>query len=246
MKPRIVIETGSARKRLRRKLGYALWWLLLLAGVYGLGNWHAHDFRPYWLDGEQAALEPLTLCERELRQVRSARRRLAEEAAYLTQSVAVEREACAGVTTSLVEQQEELSKLREQLAFYRGIVAPDEVSAGIQVHGLDVRLAERQVHEFRLTLTQAVRGGEVVRAKVKMSLEGLRADQRVSLPFSELLVGGDLGEVFEFRYYKELFGEFRLPRDLTPLRISVTLDPVRRGQKSITRTFAWTELLAGG
>lgn len=184
-------------------------------------------------------------CRADLKAAQRRARQLNEESAYLKQSVIVEQEACFGVRDSLQDKQNQISDLREQLAFYRGIVSPEESSLGVRIHGLDVRQVKNQIHNFRLTLLQSVREGGDAAGRASIKLEVLQDSQVQSLDLQDLLVAGEYSGQYEFRYYAELYGEFKLPAGVRPLRMVVALTPKGKRRATVVKTFVWDDIMAG-
>ncbi|MGJ8669002.1 MAG: DUF6776 family protein [Oceanococcus sp.] len=186
---------------------------------------------------------PYASCPEKLSATERERRVLREELAYTKQSVVVEQEACFELRKSLAKQEDELSKLNEQLAFYRGIVSPEQDEAGVRIHGLDLFKISRRSVQFRLTLIQPVRQSKDANGRLNIVVEGLAGDVFRQIPMSELGFAGDFSGEYAFRYYMELHGQFRLPEGFKPLRISTEAIPNTKGRKPVRQTFIWQEAM---
>lgn len=182
-------------------------------------------------------------CPAQLASLRRQHRQQSEELAYVKQSVIVEQEACFELRDDLREQLAEVGKLNEQLAFYRGIVAPEQNIAGVRIHKAEVMPLYGRNYQFRLTLLQPVRQSSDAKGMLKLHLEGLKKETFVSVPLNEIALGQKPPAFYEFRYYVEIFGQFRLPSDYRPLRLVAEAIPEERGLKPVSQTFVWTEIL---
>ncbi len=221
-----------------------LWWVVCGAV---LGAVLLEIFRPApdILDGAElsAAQDARLGLEKRVQVLERERRQLREELAYLKQSVVVEQEACNGVRDALQDKDMVISKLHEQLAFYRGIVSPEESPDGIQVYKLVLDALGERTFQFRVTLLQPVRQAVDAKGVLAMRLEGMVGDRVKSMRLSELMVGGSFSPSYEFRYYTELFGQFRLPEDFAPLRLKVGLIPAGKRRVDWTETYVWNDLM---
>ncbi|ORE85301.1 hypothetical protein ATO7_15997 [Oceanococcus atlanticus] len=182
-------------------------------------------------------------CPAQLSALQRQRRQLSEELAYVKQSVIVEQEACFELRDSLSEQVAEVGKLNEQLAFYRGIVAPEQNLAGVRIHKAEIMPLYGRDYQFRLTLLQPVRQSSDAKGMLKLHLEGLKKDVMLALPLRDIALGEKTPALYEFRYYVEVFGQFRLPSDYRPLRLVAEAIPEERGLKPVSQTFVWAEIL---
>lgn len=203
--------------------------------VYGVMPASSEDFVEDALVGAD--------CPAQLASLQRQRRQQSEELAYVKQSVIVEQEACFELRDSLNEQHIEIGKLNEQLAFYRGIVAPEQNIAGVRIHKAEIMPLYGRDYQFRLTLLQPVRQSTDAKGMLKLHLEGLKKETLVSVSLNEIALGQKPSALYEFRYYVEVFGQFRLPSDYRPLRLVAEAIPEERGLKPVSQTFVWTEIL---
>ncbi len=182
-------------------------------------------------------------CPAQLGALQRQRRQLSEELAYVKQSVIVEQEACFALRDELKQQLSEVGELNEQLAFYRGIVAPEQNLAGVRVHKAEIMPLYGRDYQFRVTLLQPVRQSSDAKGMLKLRLEGLKNETLLILPLNEIALGEKPPAFYEFRYYVEIFGQFRLPADYRPLRLVAEAIPEERGLKPVNQTFVWAEII---
>ena len=132
------------------------------------------------------------------------------------------------VKQSLSSQQSEVSELREQLAFYRGIVSPNE-SAGVRVFEFKVyRVGEEAAHagnwRYDLVLIQSVRHEKSLDGSIAVGIEGVAQDGRKQLlKLADLATDDNKNLLFSFKYFQEFSGGFHLPDGFKPVRAVVTL-----------------------
>jgi hypothetical protein len=115
---------------------------------------------------------------RSLRQANAENERLRDELTYLQRSHEIDGQTCENVKASLDVLQAEVLDLREQVAFYRGIVSPEMARAGVRVYGLKVQAAEGiQNYRFEVVLIQSMRHERQVDGELRVTIEGGSARQ---------------------------------------------------------------------
>ncbi|SFF51553.1 hypothetical protein SAMN04488120_106120 [Fontimonas thermophila] len=204
-------------------------------------------------DFERAQLEVERLREerRELtRQLRAARdeiKRLQEQVVYVQRSQDIDAQACSVVRESLAQLQAEASDLREQLAFYRGIVAPEQSRVGVRVHEFKlVAAAEPGRFRYGLVLIQAVRHDKRVGGRIDLQLVGERSGAEERLPWAAIAADGAAENLlFSLKYFEEFSGEIVVPQGFKPMRVVVTLIPEGDDATRIEESFDWDRILSG-
>jgi hypothetical protein len=209
--------------------------VLIVAGVAGglaIGIWATVLYlRATTVDGfERARSEVETLqaerreINRALRAERAENQRLRDELTYVRRGQEIDGQACAQVRASLAELQAELLDLREQLAFYRGIVAPDAAKAGLRVYSLRIKPeADVGALRYELVLIQSMRHEKPASGRYALAVEGLSNGR----PASHALRAPDGAERagYSFRYFQEITASFTLPAGFVPRRVRVRLWP---------------------
>lgn len=219
--------------------------MLVLAFLLGRISVPAHESEGLVSDAPVSVRNPEAVgCSDRLSLLKREQRQLREELAYVRQSVLVEQEACFGVREALVDKEAQISGLQEQLAFYRGIVSPDEADVGVRIFKLELDPLGRSDYQFRLTLVQSVRQVADAKGGLQMRLVVLdEAGDSQILDMKELVTADDFAWDYRFRYYTELYGQFRLPSEVTPVRIEVTVVPKGRAGRKQSEVYVWNELI---
>lgn len=181
---------------------------------------------------------------RRLRAARSEVERLKSELTYAERSTSIDSQACASVRDSLQGLQGEASDLREQLAFYRAIAAPDELKAGVRVQSLQVTPAADGRVRYRLTLIQSTGHAKPLGGKIEMSIRGRLGKADKTLGATALAVGAKSDLLFSLRYFEELGGEWQLPPGFSPQQVLVSLIPDANGAPKVEQKFDWQRILA--
>ncbi len=187
----------------------------------------------------------LASCDQGYAQAERARQSLLEETAYLSQSVSVEKEACAALSLTLSESEREMSELREQVAFYKAIVSPASSETGLHIHDLSFRAVGDGVYAYTATLVQSTGAQGKRSGTLDMRFVGVSEGVTRVLRLSELLISDEPRLGFSFRYYADMYGEIQLPGGFEPLRVVVSLKPSSGALDRVSRTFAWSDVVGG-
>lgn len=145
-----------------------------------------------------------------------------------TLKVAQDRER-QELAQSIGELQAEVARQRQQLEFYKGIVATAEAPANIAIRTLridDSRAGSRPL--LRLSLVQPGNPQNVVSGTVTVTLEGARAAR---YPLFET--------AYSFRYFENVERELVVPSGVTPERLTVEIRPADRAMRPVVQSVFW-------
>lgn len=225
-----------------------------VVGAVAVGTWALYAYtRATTVSGfERARLEVETLREerrdlsRSLRAARAEAEQLRDELVYVKRSQEIDSQTCGHVRADLDALQAEVLDLREQVAFYRGIVSPEATRAGVRVYSVKVEPTDAPSQfRFELVLIQSVRNERSVSGRIQVSVEGLREGRTETLNLSELSTTVPENLLFSFKYFQEFGGVLTLPSGFKPRRLRVQLQP-EGGAGSVEEPFDWARALAAG
>lgn len=245
---RIVITVDSPRRR--RAIVAAAVALLMLAAfaLYRVTRATAvSDFEAATSERDQLVAERRQLT-RALRAARSEADALRDQVAYLTRSQQIDDGACVAVKASLGQLQAESADLREQLAFYRGIVSPQDAATGVRVYEFRVRPLQSAPNAWRydLVLIQPVRSDKRIGGQAEVIFEGLENGAKRRLKLADIAVEGGRGLVFSFKYFEEFGGELRFPQGFRPLRAVVQLQAGSGPNARVDDEYEWAKIVQDG
>lgn len=203
--------------------------------LYEMGRIHAGYNR-------FAADEEVTRLTARIAELEAEVRGLDEARIQLETTAKTEQETYREVSGTLRELQDKILEQREAIAFYRGIISPEESESGLRIQDLEVvRGTEPDAYRLRMVLAQVKQHHRQVYGKVQLSVDGAMNGEVVSLPYARLLpADGSERWNYGFRYYQRFERELRMPEGFTPQRINVELAPSGRGNKGIRQTFDWS------
>jgi hypothetical protein len=217
--------------------------VLLVAGLLGAGGW-------WFLEAERSrartGLMELRQEHAALRSSRDAvtreRDELARRFAILERERQVEQAAYRKVDGELEALHAQILDLKEELAFYQGIVA--EHGGGVRIQRFVVEPEGPQGgYVFRLVLTRGMRSDNVANGVVSLSVDGDHDGEPRRLELSELspLTVSPLS--FSFRHFQRIEGRLRLPERFTPQRVVVQVETGEDGAEPLRRTYVWPSTL---
>lgn len=237
MSSKLIIKSHHPR-RYRAKLGAMLLLLAVIAwAVFEYGFSSAGYDNSYLLE-ERARLTEL------LAQEQKRTQELRAQLAVLERAAQVDRQAYGSVEVSQKQIQDEMLELKEEVAFYRGIVAPTETASGLDIPSFRVtEIGEPGVYRFKLVFTQMKSNQRLVSGYAKVVFEGVKDGAQMQLSLKEVS-GGALDRLkLRFKYFQNNEGEIVLPKGFLPSRVLVELVPGDSGEAAVKKTFDWSDII---
>lgn len=228
--------------------------IALSVSLLAVGGWAIYtytrattvsDFERAQLEVEKSRNERRDLTK-QLRAAKSEIEQLKDQVVYAQRSGEIDSQACDTVKDSLGGLQAEVADLREQLAFYRGIVAPDVSRAGVRVYEFKVvKNATSNTFHYELVLIQSNRNDRQVGGRILMDIEGLQNGVQQTVKLDETSMTSAKNLQFSFKYFEEFSGDFELPAGFKPIRVLVTLAPDANGSPNVKEQFDWAKVIKG-
>ncbi|NKC00141.1 MAG: hypothetical protein GKR90_16860 [Pseudomonadales bacterium] len=139
--------------------------------------------------------------------------------------------------TGLLGQVETLS---EEVTFYKSLMAPSELAAGLQIAELDITPRAADAYHFEILLTQKAIRRRFISGSVAVEVRGVDAGGGVVVKsFTDLVNDTQYPLKFKFRFFQDLTGQFTLPQDFTANEVVVTA--TQNGKDPLTSTFPWPD-----
>ena len=168
---------------------------------------------------------------------------LSQQVADLDREKQVNQRAYKEIKSSLDSMQDEISELKEEVAFYRGIATPQDAGQGVRIQNLQLSgNGSERGYSYKLVLVQMTKGKSVTRGTVKLTAQGLLNKVQKEYSFSEMS-GRDGGGQFHFKYFGELEGDIILPADFIPTRVVVHVSVQSPKHSEVEEVFAWQDIL---
>lgn len=239
--------TASSRRSRKLRIGVAATVVLAL-GFGGWGLWRV--FAP----GSGDVRTQLAGSERQGRTLSVEIEQLRQRVTTLTRSDQISRDANSDLQGTLAERDEEIAGLRADVAFYERLVGATAQRRGLTVHALRMLpqgappLQGTAAWHFSSTLTQNLNRGAVSAGRLTLLIEGTRGGRLQKLTWDDLRQQPGAATVaYSFKYFEAVEGDVFLPAGLTPVRVTVRLQP--QSGAVLEQSFTWAEatvLGAGG
>jgi len=141
---------------------------------------------------------------------------------------------------TIKQLRDEIADGREELLFYRQLMAPSEADRGLRVERLDLRGREgTRTVSYRLLLTQVVDRQQWISGRVTVDVTGVRGAAEEVLSLTELNPDETYPLAFKFRYFQDFTGSMNLPEGFEPSRVTVAAEVAGQNGKRVERTFDW-------
>lgn len=170
---------------------------------------------------------------------------LKQEVALLESHRDIDREAYKVVELSLTDLQVKIQEQQNAIAFYRGIVSPEDGKPGLRVQDLQLTRgnAERE-YNLRVVLVQSMKHDRKVSGDVSLSIEGSQDGVATSYNYTQLRhESADKDWIYSFRYFQDFEQQLMLPDGFTPERIKIEVNSKTKSISSIEASFSWTSSL---
>jgi len=164
---------------------------------------------------------------------------LREQKAQLQRAAQIERQAYNELDNNLKGLQGEILELKEELAFYRGIVSPRDASRGLRLQTFTIEAVGPRSYRYKVVLTQVHKNDRLARGRVTLQVEGLQDGTPRILDLGRLSAKPVKELNYRFKYFQKLEGDLKLPKGFQPLRATARILPGGRRQNIIQKTIDW-------
>lgn len=163
-----------------------------------------------------------------------------EKIAHLERSAQIDREALQQVKTELKSNQEERSKLDEELTVLRGMLSGKGAREGVQIQRLSIKPG-KGAGEFRykFTVTQAMQNGEMASGWAFFAVDGLLDGKPTWLPLREITDESTERIRVRFKHFQDVEGLIKLPENFKPLKVIVEVKPSNSNLPEVKQRFDW-------
>lgn len=153
----------------------------------------------------------------------------------------VEREAYKEIDASLAGLENKIQEQQDAIAFYRGIISPEDGGRGLRVQ--DLRLSqgkEDREYNVRLVLVQVKQHDRSVKGEVEFTIDGEQNGVATTYALGQLVPpDADPSWSFAFRYFQDFDRQLVLPVGFSPERINVEVRSRTKSVASVKESFLW-------
>lgn len=167
-----------------------------------------------------------------------------ERIAVLERGGQIDKQGYGGVEQSLKQAQDEMLELKEEVAFYRGIVSPTETASGLSIADFQVSgIGEERAYRFKLVMTQMKSNTRLIKGYARVAFEGVQNGAQVEHTLYKVS-GGALDKLkLRFKYFQNIEGEIVLPEGFLPSRVIIDVVPSGKGLTRLKKTFDWPDIV---
>jgi hypothetical protein len=190
----------------------------------------------------EARANETRLAERD-RTIESLRRQIA----ILETAREIDRETYALVEQNLEQLEGQIQSQEEELAFYQGIVSPEDGSAGLRIQSIDIEpLAPERHFLIRFVLVQAIVHSGRVTGGVELAVLGTSDDGVDAVLDLATLVGDEsFAEIsYDFRYFQTIEREVLLPPGFAAESVELRISPSEPRGAGLVQNYSWDVLSA--
>ena len=230
----LVVKRRSAWHSRASIVGMVVLGLLIAWATFELGRYRAGF-------DTLAASDAMASLQLQITQLEQQQTSLREDNAMLERSGQIERQAYKQLEGAVTGLQDEILELKEELAFYRGIISPKDATKGLKLQDFVLSGGgEERQYRFKVVLTQVLNNGTLARGNLQFEVEGLHKGETRRYTLSQMSDTKDKdGPAFRFKYFQILEGEFMLPEEFEPIKVNLTVKPKSRAHKKLTQAFDW-------
>lgn len=230
--PQLIVHEHDPLKR----------WILLVALVFAViaGGFLIYDYGRSRANLDLVSLESeRELMSEQIKMLNIELEDLQQKLVASRRSSEIEKQAYSVVDASLRDLQSEILELKEEVAFYRSIVAPKESARGLRIQRFKIIPAAREkMFRYKLVLTQVIKNNRITTGTVTIQVEGVENGKHRTMDLGELSIDKQKKLPFKFKYFQSFEGDLIIPDGFVPSRVNVK---VRSKKVTLDKTFGWSD-----
>lgn len=165
---------------------------------------------------------------------------LSQRVAVLEKGGEVDRQAADDFRETVKGLKDQVSVLEQEVAFYKGIMAPGSADKGLRISRIDLNAINSNQYSYAVMMTQVVDNTNYVQGEVAVNVIGLRAGEQEVIALRDLDDNiNELGIPFRFRYFQELKGVLNLPDGFIPQQLQVVMQSRGQNSQRVEETRNW-------
>ncbi len=158
---------------------------------------------------------------------------------------AIDAQATRELTEALAEARGIIEERERELAFYKEVLAPEELSRGPRLRQPVFSATDQPgVWRYQLVVQQGGKTSRGYRGDMDVNFMGFLAGEMTTIRLSELdptLRGAPVS--LNFRYFQRAEGELEFPLGFSPDRVEVVIDISQPVSEDIRTGYIWDELV---
>lgn len=178
----------------------------------------------------------------DIKRVKDENLDLRETLARAQRTLQMDQVAYQELDRSLKESAKEITKLREELSFYRNIISPANKVGGLQIDKLNIERvpsSAENLYRYKLVLVQALKHDQTIYGRARLDVRGIQEGRDVTLNFP---TGNDRPLAINFKYFQEFEGAMKLPANFQPSAVKVSIAVTSPVSQALEQNYAWPKL----
>ncbi|MCQ3828051.1 hypothetical protein HXX02_01190 [Microbulbifer elongatus] len=176
----------------------------------------------------------------EVDRLRAENETLRVRATTAEQSVAIGEQASESVRAELVAKDNQIAELRQEISFYRGIMAPSEGSDGVSIGRFSISESGDRRYQFKLLVQQSAARHQLVTGAVRFTIVGQSGGEARRYALADLSPQVESESIpLRFKYFQNIEGELQLPEGFVPEGVELSLKSSKRKGFSIDQRYGW-------
>ena len=229
--------------RARRRRVFVLLLVLCIPLAFYTGGWWQQCTQPAVTVGQPVESAPDEQLLRDLEELR-------QRVAVLSSAEKLSQQANEQSRLSIKLLEEQIYKQQQDLAFYKGVLAPASRREGLRIRAFELQATDSPgLFRYKILLSRVGKGEAPLEGQLHVSIVGKQGEQDVTLELAAL--SADLPDAlpkqpitFVFKHFQAIpeagrFAELKLPEGFVPREIKVRAEVA--GEKPLLRTFKWNK-----
>ena len=186
--------------------------------------------------------------EQRISELLAEKNELLRENSKLTLGSSIDKDANDEVKENLADAQAKITEMKEELLFYRNIVAPTKSKRSVVIKKVQLTPDGENQYKYKVVLIQEGRHDVAVRGDVEFSLEGQGSDGQVKRLDLPTIATKEMSkrQRFGFKYFQNFEGGIRIPGGFVPLSWYVRVLPKSSKVPKLDESFSWDAIVDGG
>lgn len=177
----------------------------------------------------------------QLDELKSENEALRLRVATAEQSLVIGEQASEKVRAELVQKESRIAELKQEISFYRGLMAPADGSDGVSIGRFSIsQTADARRYQYKLLVQQSATRHNVVKGHATFTVVGRQDGQPKRYPLSDLSPQVDSESIpLRFKYFQNIEGELQLPQGFEPEGVELSLKSSGRKGFNIEQRYGW-------
>lgn len=218
------------------------WKRTLVLAIVGLLGVASYLFGRYEaLEAQEQAIAERDQLQQDLQMAQDEVASYSQRISMLEKGGEVDRKSTEGLRQNLVDLRTQIATLQEEVAFYKGIMAPSSRKHDLRIQKIEIaKTLEARRFRYKVVLTQVGTNQRFISGLAAVNITGVLNGKQKVFGLRDLSEDvQDYGIKYKFRYFQEIEGDLVLPEGYIPESVEVVLQSKGSKSKRVELTQAW-------